>query len=345
MNNSFVNSSKVNDIPFLKISPTQEFQKESTHHIIFVVHGIGSSKESLEDKEKRFTKILEKVLREKKEMFSESIELKMLDWKSYLIEETGNHIKQITLKNHQKKRHLLNTFPADILFYLSHKHNHNILLQIVHQANEHYEKVVSKLKDERIAVHFLSHSLGGVITYDLLCKNYQLSQNDNTISKKLKLNFEVHQVFLLGSPISLFLTINEEKKIIPLDQKGFIKGLYNIFHPHDLIAYRLEFLIEGYENDLEPMLVKCYQKNGFKNHKKNKTNSFWDFCFCRGEERKWNEGGKKRYDYELQESWLEHWVEVLGVIRGHDCYWENEDVTYFLIRKMRDEEKSKIVLN
>lgn len=343
MDNSLPLSSKVNDIPFLNTSPTQEFPKESTHHIIFVVHGIGSCKESLENKEKRFRKILDKVLIEKKEMFSDSVELKMLDWKSYLIEEAGNQIDQITLKNHKKKRHLLNTFPADILFYLSHKHNHNILLQIVRQANEHYEKIVSTRKEGNIAVHFLAHSLGGVITYDLLNKNYQLSLNDNTISKKLKLNFEVQQVFLLGSPISLFLTINEEKKIVPLDQKEFIKGLYNIFHPHDLIAYRLEFLIEGYECDLEPMFVKCYKKNGFKNHKKIKKNSLWDFCFCRGEERKWKEGERKRYDYELQESWLEHWVEVLGVLRGHDCYWENEDVAYFMIRKMGEEKIGRVL--
>mmetsp|Transcript_10499 Transcript_10499/g.9044 ORF Transcript_10499/g.9044 Transcript_10499/m.9044 type:complete len:94 (+) Transcript_10499:832-1113(+) len=89
---------------------------------------------------------------------------------------------------------------------------------------------------------FVCHSLGTVITYDLLTVKKRTIGYVKEDTKIPSINFPIEDVFFLGSPLGLFLSITDGK-LIPLDKEGVSKGFYNIFHPNDLVAYRVEGLI------------------------------------------------------------------------------------------------------
>jgi hypothetical protein len=58
--------------------------------------------------------------------------------------------------------------------------------------------------------------------------------------KTLQLGFQIQHLFLVGSPLGIFVSVYNEENFITKQGLPTTKGLYNIFHPQDLIAYRIE---------------------------------------------------------------------------------------------------------
>ncbi|XP_045889922.1 phospholipase DDHD2 isoform X2 [Micropterus dolomieu] len=69
-----------------------------------------------------------------------------------------------------------------------------------------------------------------------------------------QLAFHPHTFFAFGSPIGMFLTVRGLKHIDPNYSFPTCKRFYNIYHPYDPVAYRIEPMIVS-EEDLEPMLI------------------------------------------------------------------------------------------
>lgn len=69
-----------------------------------------------------------------------------------------------------------------------------------------------------------------------------------------QLAFHPQTFFAFGSPIGMFLTVRGLKHIDPNYTFPTCKSFYNIYHPYDPVAYRLEPMIVS-EVDLEPMLI------------------------------------------------------------------------------------------
>nr|XP_015828058.2 phospholipase DDHD2 isoform X2 [Nothobranchius furzeri] len=69
-----------------------------------------------------------------------------------------------------------------------------------------------------------------------------------------QLAFHPQTFFAFGSPIGMFLTVRGLKRIDPNYSFPTCKGFYNIYHPYDPVAYRIEPMIVS-EVDLEPMLI------------------------------------------------------------------------------------------
>lgn len=324
-------------IPILKSSQEMNDLNDEPIHILFVIHGIGSNQANLLDNESRLNESLNKVKGFRKNMFPKKVEIKMLDWKSFLVEEKFHKIEEITLKNHDSKRHLMNTIPADILFYLSKSHSKKILIQIVKQANA----IASQYSNcKNVKFSFLAHSLGSVIAYDLLEKNHILkTEKTHKTSNKIRLAFEVDYLFNIGSPLSLFLTISHDHKIIPLDESNFVKGIFNIYHPHDLFAYRLEPALDSIKKVRKPIHIPFYKNDGYKKHKENAGSMLNIVCCPKTKsfiEENNLKNDKKRYDFELQESFLEYCIETLGLIESHTSYWKNLDCAYFILRQIHE---------
>ena len=63
--------------------------------------------------------------------------------------------------------------------------------------------------------------------------------------RTLQLGFNVDHLFLLGSPLGLFVSVYNEENFLKKQGLPTTKGLYNLFHPQDLIAYRIEPLFQG----------------------------------------------------------------------------------------------------
>lgn len=68
------------------------------------------------------------------------------------------------------------------------------------------------------------------------------------------LDFEPVNFFALGSPIGMFLTVRGLEKIEEAYQLPTCKGFFNIYHPLDPVAYRIEPMIMP-DLDLKPVLI------------------------------------------------------------------------------------------
>lgn len=75
----------------------------------------------------------------------------------------------------------------------------------------------------------------------------QAGNNGNPIdSEYLQLIFPVKNLFLLGSPLGMFAAVYFEEPYIR-SKLPTVDDFYNLFHPSDLVAFRLEPLIMRYE--------------------------------------------------------------------------------------------------
>ncbi|KAE9555422.1 hypothetical protein FO519_001359 [Halicephalobus sp. NKZ332] len=72
------------------------------------------------------------------------------------------------------------------------------------------------------------------------------------------LHFTIEHLFSIGSPLAVFLVMRgiDYTKVIP-KSSGF-KFLYNIFHPYDPVAYRLEPLYDEHYRYVRPMKLFSY---------------------------------------------------------------------------------------
>ncbi|CAL4063463.1 unnamed protein product, partial [Meganyctiphanes norvegica] len=69
------------------------------------------------------------------------------------------------------------------------------------------------------------------------------------------LSFKPYAFFLMGSPLSMFITVRGIDKLSSNFKLPTCDRVLNIFHPFDPVAYRLETLIDPSLNDLRPVLI------------------------------------------------------------------------------------------
>ncbi|XP_076755807.1 retinal degeneration B [Xylocopa sonorina] len=141
---------------------------------------------------------------------------------------------------------------------------------------------------------FVGDSVGAILTYDALCKtSYSRHNSESNIldnqcienntnaedgkhltapsprrkssslsdSSHCKLDFEVGDFFMFGSPLALVLAyrkISSEKS--SNIRRPLVNQVYNLFHPTDPVAARLEPLISAKFSLLAPVNVARYQK-------------------------------------------------------------------------------------
>uniref|UniRef100_A0A8B9L3I5 DDHD domain containing 2 n=1 Tax=Astyanax mexicanus TaxID=7994 RepID=A0A8B9L3I5_ASTMX len=70
-----------------------------------------------------------------------------------------------------------------------------------------------------------------------------------------QLVFHPQAFFAFGSPIGMFLTVRGLKRIHPNYSFPTCRSFYNIFHPFDPVAYRIEPMILSPDMDVPPMLM------------------------------------------------------------------------------------------
>uniref|UniRef100_A0A8C4HSC9 Phospholipase DDHD2 n=1 Tax=Dicentrarchus labrax TaxID=13489 RepID=A0A8C4HSC9_DICLA len=185
-----------------------------------------------------------------------------------------------------------------------------------------------------------------------------------------QLAFHPQTFFAFGSPIGMFLTVRGLKHIDPNYTFPTCKSFYNIYHPYDPVAYRIEPMIVS-EVDLEPMLIPHHKGRkrmhlelkdsltrmsmDLKNNVLGSLRTAWQ-SFARlpvaalppvdeGETTKETNlqdtqvgmlNGGRRIDYVLQEKPIESFNEYLFAIQSHLCYWESEDTALLLLKEIYD---------
>lgn len=70
-----------------------------------------------------------------------------------------------------------------------------------------------------------------------------------------QLNFQPSKFFALGSPIGMFVTIRGIERLGLEFELPTCDNFYNIFHPYDPVAYRIESLVNPNLSTLRPVLI------------------------------------------------------------------------------------------
>ncbi|XP_023031194.1 uncharacterized protein LOC6641580 isoform X2 [Drosophila willistoni] len=204
-------------------------------------------------------------------------------------------LKSITLESIPRLRNFTNDTLLDVLFYTSPKYCQKIMNTVADALNDVYLKYRSRHPEFNGGVSLAGHSLGSLILFDMLChqeplkeseeenknpdqlprkeasKQVQLPSNDllpkqvsytmgpagtgQPVINYPQLIFHPKKFFALGSPIGMFVTIRGIDKLGLDFRLPTCPGFYNIFHPFDPVAYRIEALVNPDMNGIRPVLI------------------------------------------------------------------------------------------
>ncbi|XP_077292954.1 retinal degeneration B [Arctopsyche grandis] len=170
----------------------------------------------------------------------------------------------------------------------------------IHGANTVYQEFLKSDEGRGFTgqVYFIGDSMGSIVGYDALCRSQQYQsrhasensildtdinvyneigieqsskqhltapsprrRSSSTSEHQLKLDFDITDFFMFGSPLSLILAsrkISGDKAQIIA--KPPLQQIYNLFHPTDPVAARLEPLLSARFSILPPINVPRYAK-------------------------------------------------------------------------------------
>jgi pimeloyl-ACP methyl ester carboxylesterase len=194
---------------------------------------------------------------------SKRVEVLPISWFHIFSEsECAKRISDITLPTVPFLRQFANGAVSDVIFYLNERHRVKILQHVANRVADVVERFRSRNKSFSGRVTLIGHSLGSVICYDLLQ------------SKLVEGLVDIHHLFLFGSPLSMFLAAREDSL---LQHFGHCTSLYNIFQPHDPVAYRIEPFVDPVLKTVDPAWIPSHITGGMSAHTKIKqaTASLW----------------------------------------------------------------------
>uniref|UniRef100_A0AAQ5XTD5 DDHD domain-containing protein n=1 Tax=Amphiprion ocellaris TaxID=80972 RepID=A0AAQ5XTD5_AMPOC len=267
-----------------------EDRPPQTTHIVFVVHGIGQKMD--QGRIIKNTGMLREGVRKMEEKhFSEHneehVEFLPVEWRSKLALD-GDTVDSITPDKVRGLRDLLNSSAMDIMYYNSPLYRDEITKGLTRELNRLYTLFCARNPDfeERGGkVSIVSHSLGCVITYDIMTGWDPVRfclQEHHVVEEELDLllfmsipeplfvtrvifapfAFQVENFFCMGSPLAVFLALRgirpgsscHQDHILPT---SICSRLFNVFHPTDPVAYRLEPLILKHYSNIAPVQIHC----------------------------------------------------------------------------------------
>ncbi|EJW85977.1 hypothetical protein WUBG_03111 [Wuchereria bancrofti] len=266
--------------------------KRIIRHLILVVHGIGQKGyENLIAK--NTDQVREAIYNCMDKHYPDEKSRPMVlpvEWRAALILD-GGITDYVTLPKMSSMRNALNSTAMDIMYYQSPLYRNEIMEGLIRSLNNVYSLFMENHPDFDGPISIYAHSLGSVMCYDLLtCWSplvlydkyvaemieQQLAMkaehaeilNDFQearlkllklyggfqlafITQKQKLKFKVKNMFCVGSPLAVFLIMRGSTTFVP--ETDTLKRVYNIFHPYDPVAYRLEPLVHKQYRLIRPI--------------------------------------------------------------------------------------------
>ncbi|XP_004922247.3 uncharacterized protein LOC101741044 isoform X2 [Bombyx mori] len=258
-------------------SEIEDTEPSSIDHLLLLCHGVGSAcdmrfrsvEEVVDDFRATSLQLVQSHYRNSFDNGAVSrIEVLPISWHASLHSgETGvdKRLAQVTLDSIPKLRSFTNETVLDVLFYTSPVYCQTIIDTVCKELNRIYGIFLKRNPEFRGGVSLGGHSLGSVILYDLLChQTAKVSRSTEKVFvvgsagtgqssvKYPNLDFEPTALYALGSPIAIFECIRGVESLgldfaLPTCRKFF-----NIFHPYDPIAYRIEPLINPGLKNVKP---------------------------------------------------------------------------------------------
>uniref|UniRef100_A0A4W5P0C6 DDHD domain containing 1b n=1 Tax=Hucho hucho TaxID=62062 RepID=A0A4W5P0C6_9TELE len=245
-----------------------------TTHIVFVVHGIGQKMD--EGRIIRNTSMMRDAARKMEEKHfsdrsTEHVEFLPVEWRSKLCLD-GDTVDSITPDKVRGLRDMLNSSAMDIMYYTSPLYRDEITRGLTQELNRLYTLFCMRNPEfeESGKVSIVSHSLGCVITFDIMTgwdpvrfRHEELSPDpeemqecwpsyqERHLQEELRLTRLSHG-FNRGIRPGNNVT---QDHILP---KSICQRLFNVFHPTDPVAYRLEPLILKNYSNISPVQIHWY---------------------------------------------------------------------------------------
>ncbi|XKL62212.1 hypothetical protein PGB90_002045 [Kerria lacca] len=224
------------------------------------------------------------------------IEVLPVSWHKELhSEHTGvdKRVKNITLPSIPRMRDFANDTILDLLFYTSPVYCQIIINAVASEINRLYVLFKQRNPNFNGKVSVGGHSLGSLILFDLLSnqptspipeKNDDVDELVHEYDQKLSLlkrrisvvtigkagtgqplvkypRFDFHPrfFFAFGSPIACFVSTRSNEILGEDFTFPTCKGFFNIFHPYDPIAYRMEPLIIPSLSSVKPVQISHHK--------------------------------------------------------------------------------------
>ncbi|KAH3686641.1 hypothetical protein WICPIJ_002391 [Wickerhamomyces pijperi] len=184
------------------------------------------------------------------------------------VKEGMPSLQDITIDAMKPFREILGAVFFDLLIYYEPRYYNQILSLVISEINDSYKEYVKRnpqfekeVKEGKAKVSIMGHSLGSAIGFEML--SLQDPFEDDSETGENKLLFPVENFFAVGSPVGLFQLLKTQKigsqsqnirssTEISVPQ---CQNLYNIFHPCDPVAYRMEPLVDTEYKDLTPEFI------------------------------------------------------------------------------------------
>lgn len=271
----------------------EEGEPDDVDHLLFMVHGIGSVCDlkfrTVYEVVDVFRNTSLQLLRAHYQSSCENgsanrLEVLPISWHDELhSEDTGvdKRLKSITLESMSTLREFTNDTLLDILFYTSPLYCQKIVSTVGNELNRLFEVFKKRNPTFKGRISLCGHSLGSLILFDLLSHQQtpEMDPNDKSnASQEVKhdrrisymygaagagiarihypqLNFQPKALFAMGSPIGMFVTVRGLDSLGEDFALPNCESFFNIFHPYDPVAYRIESLINPKLASVKPVLI------------------------------------------------------------------------------------------
>lgn len=195
-------------------------------------------------------------------------------------------IQSVTNANVNMMREFGNAAAVDLLTYQTPKYQERVLEAVSKRINRIYTRYCELNPKFTGNCSIIGHSLGSVIAFDTLVaqqmeenaltdRGVTLGDNEKVganrtpdaapdhpfLAKEARLitqqlHFKPLNLFLLGSPLALFYSIrNNGNELSTNYSLPTGTAVFNIFHPFDPVAYRLEPLLSKHFQNVEPCIL------------------------------------------------------------------------------------------
>ncbi|TMW60860.1 hypothetical protein Poli38472_000902 [Pythium oligandrum] len=315
------------------------------NHLMFIIHGIGQhidfqegefrswdGQSGLEGGNHAFRDLYRTMLDTMFRDIPVALETQSIEWHEDLHEPTGvdNVFDLISPEGAAGIRDFTKETLMDVLYYLSPRYGQLIIDTVTQQLNQKYRVFMEEHPKWNGKVSIFAHSLGSVISYDIL--THKAGEKARNGVRFPGLDFQVENFFAVGSPVPIMVLARGDLKLEDGHFNGGIKKpmcnrYFNIFHPIDPIAYRIEPLIKPDMHDRQPVqLISAHSVRnvGFAKIQEmlaSITGPIHGFAY--------------RMDYVMKRRKREQgMMELAYATASHSSYWMSEDVVLFTLMQI-----------
>ena len=284
------------EVPVPLTGPTDHSTHDGTEdvnrridHLVFVIHGIGGGLLAGDRVKHHRATVATTCYQVLKDYYDVDFKLdfELIEWRSSLSEYTDDSdeaIRSCTLRGAKSFRDFANDIFLDAMYFMHNIYNQAILMEVQAQLNDKYNTYRKRYKNFSGKVSVFAHSLGSVIMWDILdpdpTQQFAMGMSGtprkHAVSPDSRLDFHVENFFASGSPLAVFLSIRKKAFRKDFVAPPSCSHFYNLFHPYDPVAYRIEPLVAAAMRQVSPVRIS-YQKNDQRFHHSLKDRFFSSF--------------------------------------------------------------------